>query len=251
MTIRRLMALGAWILFCTVPAVAADSMTYELRTYTANEGKLDDLHARFRNHTMGLFEKHGMTNVGYWTPTDTPNTLVYLIGHKDAAGVAASWQAFVADPAWQTVYADSIKDGALVANIESQLLAPTEYSPLKSGGSNLPGEHVYELRTYTTNAGKLDNLHARFRDHTMTIFDKHGMQNVIYTVPIDENLADHTLVYMIAHSSVDGAKTSWGNFGSDPAWQEVARASQVDGRILVQGGIQQHYLTPTDYSPLQ
>ena len=246
------MALSAWLLAFTTPAVLADdAMAYELRTYTAAEGKLADLHARFRNHTMGLFEKHGITNVGYWTPDDTPNTLIYLIGHRDAASVPASWQAFVADPAWQSVYAESIENGPLVANIESQLLAPTEYSPLRSGESGLAGKHVYELRTYTTNDGKLDNLHARFRDHTMTIFDKHGMQNVIYTVPLDEGIADKTLVYMIAHSSVDGAKTAWGNFVSDPAWQEVAKASQVDGPILVKGGITAHYLTPTDYSPLQ
>ncbi|MCZ6658773.1 MAG: NIPSNAP family protein [Gammaproteobacteria bacterium] len=252
MTTRFLMTLSACILAWTAPAVLAeDAMTYELRTYTAAEGKLTGLHARFRNHTMALFEKHGITNVGYWTPTDLPNTLIYLIGHKDASAVADTWQRFVDDPAWQTVYADSIEDGPLVTHIESQLLAPTDYSPLESGGGDLPGKHLYELRTYTTNTGKLDNLHARFRDHTMTIFDKHGMQNVVYTVPLDENLADTTLVYVIAHPSEAAANTSWGNFIRDPEWQEVARASQVDGPILVEGGIQKHYLQPTDYSPLQ
>ncbi len=104
-------------------------MLYELRTYTANEGKLSALHARFRNHTMALFEKHGMKNIGYWVPVDKADTLTYLIAHKNQESVAASWKAFVADPDWQKVYADSIVDGALVNNIDSTFMRATDYSP--------------------------------------------------------------------------------------------------------------------------
>lgn len=110
-------------------AVAEDALLYEMRTYTTNEGKLDALHDRFRNHTMTIFEKHGMQNVGYWVPAETPNTLIYMIAHKDSAAAQASWQAFVADPEWQAVYAESIANGRLVKNIVSVFMSKTDYSP--------------------------------------------------------------------------------------------------------------------------
>ncbi|MCZ6642478.1 MAG: NIPSNAP family protein, partial [Gammaproteobacteria bacterium] len=81
---------------------------FELRTYTTFDEKLDDLHARFNDHTMALFEKHGMHNVAYWIPTEKPNTLVYLIAHQNEDAIKSGWQAFGSDPAWQKVYADSI-----------------------------------------------------------------------------------------------------------------------------------------------
>ena len=106
-------------------------MVYELRTYTTNEGKLDALHSRFRDHTMQLFEKHGMKNVGYWIPADKPNTLIYMIGHKSTAAAGASWKEFIEDPEWQKVYAASIADGKIVATIDNVFLSATDYSPLK------------------------------------------------------------------------------------------------------------------------
>ena len=110
--------------------VHADSHSlYELRTYYANEGKIEALHNRFRNHTMTLFEKHGMKNIAYWSPADDPDKLIYIIAHKDAESAEASWKAFVSDPEWQKVYADSIADGRLVAKIENVFMAKTDYSP--------------------------------------------------------------------------------------------------------------------------
>lgn len=111
---------------------AADR-AYELRIYTAAEGKLEDLHRRFREHTVGLFQKHGMTVVGFWTPTDgekAGNTLVYLLSYPSAEERAKSWQAFMDDPEWKRVYAESHKNGPLVAKVESTMLSPTDYSPL-------------------------------------------------------------------------------------------------------------------------
>ena len=112
------------------PAALTDSHSlYELRTYYANEGKIDALHDRFRSHTIALFENHGMKNVAYWTPADEPNTLIYIIAHKSAEAAQASWQAFVNDPAWQKVYSASIADGRLVAKIDNVFMAKTDYSP--------------------------------------------------------------------------------------------------------------------------
>ena len=106
---------------------------------------------------------------------------------------------------------------------------------------------VFELRTYTTNEGKLPNLLARFRDHTRRIFEKHGMENVGYWVPQD---SPNTLIYIIAHDSRDAATKNWENFIADPKWQEVSRASQVDGRILASAPVAV-FMEATDFSRLK
>jgi hypothetical protein len=108
---------------------------------------------------------------------------------------------------------------------------------------------VFELRTYTTPEGKLPNLEARFRDHTMEIFEKHGIENVAYWTPQDEPLSANTLIYIIAHDSREAATASWAAFGADPEWQRVSRESQVDGRILT--GVVSVFLDPTDFSPMK
>jgi hypothetical protein len=107
---------------------------FELRTYTAPDGKLEELHTRFRDHTLRIFEKHGMTNVGYWRPQDDPlkaNTLIYILAHPSRDAAAQSWKAFSSDPEWQKVAADSQVDGRIVSRVESVFLDPTDYSPMK------------------------------------------------------------------------------------------------------------------------
>lgn len=107
---------------------------------------------------------------------------------------------------------------------------------------------VYELRTYTATPGNLDNLLTRFRDHTMRIFEKHGMTNVAYWVPLDPELADDTLIYILKHDSMAAAQASWQAFGSDPEWHEVNEASNRNGSIL--DGVERQYMTMTDFSPM-
>jgi hypothetical protein len=120
-------------LVASAEAAAADRV-FELRTYTAPEGKLDALNARFRNHTLGFFEKHGMTNVGYWMPLEGPtatNTIVYLLAHESREAARESWAAFNADPGWREVSRASQVDGRIVSEVESVFLRPTDYSPIK------------------------------------------------------------------------------------------------------------------------
>ena len=110
-------------------------------------------------------------------------------------------------------------------------------------------DRVFELRTYTAPEGKLPNLQARFRDHTMGIFENHGITNIGYFTPQDEPNSSNTLIYIIAHPSREAAEANWAAFGADPEWQRVSRESQVDGRIL--SGVVSVFLDPTDFSPMQ
>jgi NIPSNAP len=108
------------------------SAVYELRVYHCLEGKLPDLLRRFREHTMKLFEKHGMKNIAYWTPTDEPqksNTLIYILAHPSREAAAANWKAFGDDPEWQSVRNASEAAGKIVEKIESTFLALTDFSP--------------------------------------------------------------------------------------------------------------------------
>ena len=108
---------------------------------------------------------------------------------------------------------------------------------------------VFELRTYTTLQGKLPNLQARFRDHTMRIFEKHGMTNIGYWVPQDPPASENTLIYIIAHDGRNAAADNWKNFRADPDWQEVSRSSQVDGRIVSK--VESVFMETTAFSPLK
>ena len=120
-------------------SIAAESKSdaggvYELRTYTAAEGKLAALEARFKNHTVKLFEKHGMKNVMYWIPTDaekSKNTLIYVLWHKSEEAAKQSWDAFRKDPDWVAAKTESEKDGSLTApkGVVSVYMKATEWSP--------------------------------------------------------------------------------------------------------------------------
>ena len=115
--------------------------------------------------------------------------------------------------------------------------------------SSAQSEKVFELRTYKATPGNLDNLHARFRDHTTRIFRKHGMEIVGYWSPTSEEEREDTLVYMLEHADLETATASWQAFIADPEWAEVAAASNANGQIL--GGIEAKYMVATDYSPMQ
>jgi hypothetical protein len=114
------------------PGSLPSTTVYELRIYHTYEGKLEDLLARFRDHTMRIFEKHGITNVAYWTPTDDPlkgKTLVYMIAHPNRDAADANWKAFHDDPEWKDVQAKSEANGKLVEKVDSTFLMLTDFSP--------------------------------------------------------------------------------------------------------------------------
>jgi hypothetical protein len=107
---------------------------FEMRTYITNPGKMPALHSRFRDHTIKLFEKHGMTNVGYWQQTtgeNAENTLVYILAYPSKEAREKSWKDFVADPDWVKAKAESEKDGVLVSKVISVFMNPADYSAIK------------------------------------------------------------------------------------------------------------------------
>jgi len=116
----------------TAAGQAGAGVVYELRVYHAYEGKLDDLLARFRDHTMTIFKRHGIESVAYWTPTDEPlkgKTLFYILRHPNREAATANWAAFHDDPEWKRVSAASEANGKLVEKSESTFLRLTDFSP--------------------------------------------------------------------------------------------------------------------------
>jgi hypothetical protein len=115
-------------------ADAKPARVFEIRTYYTLPGRLDALHKRFRDHTRRIFEKHGMTNIGYWVPQDSPaheNTLIYIISHASREQAKANWAAFIADPEWKKVAEESQKDGKIIEKIDSVFVDATDYSAIK------------------------------------------------------------------------------------------------------------------------
>jgi hypothetical protein len=147
-----------------------------------------------------------------------------------------------------------IRSGSPAENSTRQVVQranPPQRWPISTPLPSTPRH--FELRTYTTNPGKIENLHTRFRDHTLRIFGKHGMTNMLYLRPAEGQAAmENKMVYLLAFPTQAARTTSWQAFGADPEWQKVAADSQKDGTILVSpGGVVSVQLTPTDYSPLR
>jgi len=239
------------------PAPTKDTRCYEMRVYHAAPGKFANLHARFRNHTNRLFQKHGMTLIGYWVPMDqkdgADDTLIYILAYPSRDAREGSWKAFMADPEWQAAFKESEVNGRLVEKAEQKFLQATDYSPqIKPSAAAQP--RVFELRTYTAAPGKLGDLSARFRDHTVALFAKHGMTSIGYWTPAPkEPGADNTLVYILAHKSREAAAESFKAFREDPAWVAAKKASEdkAGGSLTIQDGVKSVFMTPTDYSPIR
>jgi NIPSNAP len=105
---------------------------YELRVYHAAAGKLPELEARFRDHTIKIFDRHGLKSFAYWTPVEEPeksNTLIYILQHPSREAAAANWKSFQDDPEWKSVKETSEANGKLVEKIDSTFLALTDFSP--------------------------------------------------------------------------------------------------------------------------
>jgi len=228
------------------------SPIYEMRVYYSPEGKLDTLHARFRDHTMRLFEKHGITNVAYFVPegANPEHKLIYFISFPNREAREKSWKEFFADPDWQKAAKESEKNGRIVQKVENYFLKLTDYSPKPEIKDK--GGRVFELRTYTTPEGKLQDLDNRFKNHTIELFKKHGMENIVYWHRTsDDKDPNTTLVYLLAHKSKAAGESSFAAFRKDPDWIKAKSESEKDGALTVDKGVKSEILVPTDYSPMK
>ena len=239
----------------TPTAAVADTKCYELRTYHAAEGKMEALQARFRDHTLKLFAKHGITSIGYWVQLDEKaaptNRLTFLLSYPARADRDASWKAFMADPDWQKAMKESEANGRLVEKVENPFLVATDYSPeIKPAAGT--AERTFELRTYTCTTGNLPRLDARFREHTVKLFSKHGMSHIAYWHPDkDQAGAEDTLIYILAHKDAAAQAESFRTFRADPVWVEAKTASEkaAGGSLTVPDGVKSVLMKPTDFSP--
>jgi hypothetical protein len=137
--------------------------------------------------------------------------------------------------------------GALVLALCAGAAAVVVRAANTDKGDAKVDQRVYELRTYHIAPGKADAIHARFRDHTLKLFEKHGMKVEGFWKPLDPKAAEETLVYLLSFPSKDAADKAWKDFGGDPEWKQVKDESEKDGPLVMK--VDSVFLTPTDYAP--
>ncbi|MDN3202938.1 NIPSNAP family protein [Algoriphagus sediminis] len=211
-------------------AMGFQSKYFEIRKYYAHEGKLEDLIARFENHTFSIFERIGMENIAYFLPVDNQeNTLIYILGYPDKASRDRLWEQFLNDAEWTEAYQKSTENGALVKRIEEtfMVLAPGLNQlpkPLPSG--------VIQMRTYHCFDDKLFDLQRRFKDHTQELFERQGLRNYLYWVTDEEDGSQSKLVYLLGHRNQMAFDEAFQNFLKDPDWIKARDESEANGKIV-------------------
>ena len=218
-------------------------MLYELRIYDAMPGKLGALNDIFANHVMGFFKNYGIGMVGFWTAViGIGNQLTYMLSVDNMSDREEKWGALRADPSWQKAHAEWESDGPLVSSMQNSFMRLTPYSPEPKISSNFQ-----ELRIYQAVPGKMSALNARFSDHTIHLFEKHGIRNVGYWTQDVGVGTSNQLFYMVGHANLAEREKNWDAFGSDPDWQKARAESERDGPLTSK--TLSSILRPTDYSP--
>lgn len=228
------------------PMQSAESRLFELRTYHTSDGKLDALHARFRDCATRMFEKHGITNLGYWTPADANGSrIVFLLAYPNEAARDASWSGLAIDPDWRKCRRETERDGRLVERIEELLLVPTADCPVVAPTR---GEEprAFEVRTYTT---KLDD-----RTHHHTICEKYREALVgCWTATTTRPSGEVTHVYLLAHDRpiVERQVPDAGLAARYHISTTGGPGPRIRPRPISDDGGIGLVLQPTDYSPLR
>lgn len=229
---------------------------YELRTIQANSGKLAALHSRLHDQQIPLLEERGVFTQAVFIPAgENPNQLVYLLTAADGLQTMdEGWAGLREDPKWLKVVAETDADGKLVANEDYERLVTTYWSPaFKPEHAAEP--RIFELRTYACpDPSRHTALLSRFREHTMKLFEKHGMQNMVYWTPDERPASKQRLVYLLAHKSEAAAKESFAKFRADPDWLAAKKASEerAGGSLTnPEKGVVSEFLEATEYSPLR
>ncbi|WP_144604135.1 NIPSNAP family protein [Algoriphagus algorifonticola] len=220
---------------------------FELRVYTAHEGKMPDLINRFQNHTMKIFERLGMENIAYFLPVDeSENKLYYILGYPDAKSRDLLWQKFSADEEWQAAYQESIKDGILVKDIQETFMV---FAPGLNEGPLPAPSGIFQLRIYHCFDGKISDIQSRFRNHTQALFEKQGLKNYPYFLTVEKGGNQPKLIYLLGHSNQATYEKSFADFVKDPVWIKVKEASEKDGKIVER--VDAVFLKTLPFSPMK
>ena len=216
-------------------------MLYESRIYKAVPGKLAAINARFANHTIGFFNEFDIGIVGFWNDEiGASNQLTYILSFDSMADREKKWSAFGAHKPWLEVRAETESDGPLVSQVINSFMRLTPYSPEPSFKTTLQEKRIYEAMP-----GKLPELHDRFSNHAMGLFEKHGIENVAYWT--ESVGTSNRLVYMLGYDDVGAREKGWAAFGADPEWQKARAKSEEDGALVRESRHSIMRLTP--YSP--
>lgn len=220
------------VLPASLLAQSKDQKYYELRVYYCHPGKLDALVTRFTDHTASLFEKHGMTNVGYWLPVDNKdNALYYVLCYPDKATRDASWKAFLADTTWKRVSSQSELNGKIVAKVVSTFMNTADISP-EIKNSSTGSDRSFELRTYFIPEGRTEELLTRFRNHSIRLLSKHGASHIAYWVTAEASGQPTRLIYLLAYPSAEAGAKTWVDFRKDPDWIRAKAASEKEHPLV-------------------
>ena len=253
---KPLALLAALMLAATLSASAAekDARIYLLTTIAAKPGKLEEVHSLIRDRLMPQVAKLGLPALGVFVPLENGAERVVCVNAFASPEAAAKAKEAIDDDAGMK--AGLAKLGELTDDSREEpqrVMTATDFSPAVAVAAG-KGARVFELRTYTATPGNLPLLHARFRDHTLGLFARHGMTNLWYwQLAKDQAGADNTLVYLLAHASTEAAKASFDAFRADPEWIAAKAASEAKGggSLTVPDGVKSVFLKATDYSPLK
>lgn len=257
----------------------AGNSLYELRSYVAEPGRQAEVLKLIATDGVAYMKKHNIALVGAWTPLDAKDERVFtLLSYKDKASCDAAWGALMNDAGWKDALAKTAVDGKRpVKSFERIFLTLNDYS--QAVDAKQVGNRVFELRTYVASKGNLAALNARFRNHTLKLFEKHGMTNIAYWSVLDgEKLTaaklleavspiggaagdfdaglpatGNSLVYFITHASKEAAGESFKKFGGDEAWTKARKDSEAaaGGSLTAKDGVKSLFLKPTDFSPIK
>jgi len=239
--------------FASAPAAEKDTRYYALSIVHAKAGKLDEMQTQISTRMLPLLTKQGATLHGAFVPLENADEMVALVfSFADAEASNKAGAALLKDPDAEAADTEMRKLGERTKD-KTVFMSATDFSPVVAAAAG-PAPRVFELRTYTTTPGNLPLLHARFRDHTLALFQKHGMTNLWYwQLAKDQPEAANTLIYLLAHASTDAAKASFAAFRTDPAWIAAKAASEAKGggSLTVPDGVKSVFFKATDYSPLK
>ena len=226
---------------------------YELRIYSATEGRFGNLIERFREHTDRLFKKHGLQVVGYWTPTEGPSKkrrrFIYVLKHNSRYDAYLNWVSFSNDKEWERVLDQPKFQGLLALKPESLFMQASEFSGMIDDNKITPGG-IYELRTYVANPGKLKSAEEKYTKNIVNLLQRHGIKDLFGWRAFDLPESKNTFIRLLHHPSEKEAVLNWKSFINDNE-QKNFPLNQEDKKPLLAFPPETIMLKSTDFSPLK